>query len=299
MSNLKDQIAKRMADKNAQQEVAPQTLQSKKHATKNEQNEQFAGELTGHKEIKIDLLDPNPFQNRLGMDEMALFELKKNIEETGLIHPITVHKDGNRYIVVAGHRRVEAFKLMRKTKIPAIVYENLNDLDLTSMCLVENISRENLDPIEISIALNAALSQNMTQVQLANKLGKDTSFISKHVSLIKLNDDIISDLKKNKNTKKDYRALSTIAKEKDVDRQNYLYQGFISNGRDWLENNVKNIKTPSNAQSRLDFNEKKDILIVKNISKELTEDKQKELFEMINVFLEKNKREDADESRNS
>ena len=101
-------------------------------------------------EIQIDLIDLNPFQPRTNFNSNELEQLTSSIEKLGLIQPITVKKNENRYTLISGERRLRAFQKLSKKSIPAYI-RLANDQESLEMALVENIQRKNLDPIEIAI----------------------------------------------------------------------------------------------------------------------------------------------------
>jgi ParB family transcriptional regulator, chromosome partitioning protein len=135
-------------------------------------------------EIDLDNLIPNPDQPRKSFDEEVLRELASSIDKHGLIQPITIKKNptGDNYILVAGERRYRAHKLLGKTTIPAIVTEGAVD----EIALIENLQREDLNPIDTAEAL-AKMSEryHYTQQELGKVLGKAQTTVSE---LLKLND---------------------------------------------------------------------------------------------------------------
>ena len=159
-------------------------------------------------EIELEKIEFNPHQPRLEYDEKKLEELVKSINKQGLISPIVVRKKENKYEIIAGHRRYLAFKKLNKEIIPVIV-KRINDRDMQTLALIENIIRENLDPLEISIALENLLLNNIakTQNELADLLGLNESTISRYLKLLTLPEDI-----KNKIKKREYTNLIVLNK---------------------------------------------------------------------------------------
>ena len=159
-------------------------------------------------EIELEKIEFNPHQPRLEYDEKKLEELVKSINKQGLISPIVVRKKENKYEIIAGHRRYLAFKKLNKEIIPVIV-KKINDRDMQTLALTENIIRENLDPLEISIALENLLLNNIakTQNELADLLGLNESTISRYLKLLTLPEDI-----KNKIKKREYTNLIVLNK---------------------------------------------------------------------------------------
>ncbi len=137
--------------------------------------------------ISIDKIETNPFQPRTDFEEHALKELSESIRQQGIIQPITVRKLGyDRYQIISGERRFRASKLAGLEVIPAYV-RIANDQAMLEMALVENIQRENLNPIEIGISYKRLLDEcNLSQEQLAEKVGKDRSTVTNYMRLLKL-----------------------------------------------------------------------------------------------------------------
>ena len=137
--------------------------------------------------IAIDKIETNPFQPRTDFEAQALKELSESIRQQGIIQPITVRKLGyDRYQIISGERRYRASKLAGLEVIPAYV-RIANDQAMLEMALVENIQRENLNPIEIGISYKRLLDEcNLSQEQLAEKVGKDRSTVTNYMRLLKL-----------------------------------------------------------------------------------------------------------------
>ena len=137
--------------------------------------------------LSIDKIETNPFQPRSDFEEQALKELSESIRQQGIIQPITVRKLGfDRYQIISGERRFRASKLAGLEVIPAYV-RIANDQAMLEMALVENIQRENLNPIEIGISYKRLIDEcNLSQEQLAEKVGKDRSTVTNYMRLLKL-----------------------------------------------------------------------------------------------------------------
>ena len=143
--------------------------------------------------LKISLVDPKRDQPRKHFDKEALEQLAASITENGLLQPILVREYGEgRYQIIAGERRFRASKLAGLTEIPAIVLER-DDKKAAQIALIENIQRENLNPIEEALAYRS-LSQeyDMTQEELSSKVGKSRSAIANSIRLLDLPDEIIT-----------------------------------------------------------------------------------------------------------
>lgn len=143
-----------------------------------------AGTITN---IPVSSIETNPFQPRSDFDETSLQELAESIRHQGIIQPITVRKMGyDQYQIISGERRYRASLLAGLDSIPAYI-RIANDQAMLEMALVENIQRENLNPIEIAISYKRLTDEcNLTPDQLATKVGKDRSTVSNYVRLLKL-----------------------------------------------------------------------------------------------------------------
>ncbi|AJD05738.1 ParB/RepB/Spo0J family partition protein [Campylobacter lari] len=140
-------------------------------------------------EIDIDLISPNPYQPRKNFDTQALEELAGSIKEYGLIQPVVVFKkDEFDYILIAGERRFRACKLLEKEQIKAVVL-NVDDIKLRELALIENIQRENLNPIELAHSYKELLEiHDITQEKLADLIHKSRPQIANTLRLLNLNE---------------------------------------------------------------------------------------------------------------
>ena len=147
----------------------------------------------GVKGIKISLIDPKRDQPRKYFDKEALEELASSISEHGLLQPILVREYGDgRYQIIAGERRFRASKLAGLTEIPALVVEK-DDLAAAQLALIENIQREDLNPLEEAMAYKALAEEyHMTQEELSQKIGKSRSAIANTIRLLDLPDEILT-----------------------------------------------------------------------------------------------------------
>ncbi len=138
-------------------------------------------------DLDITAIEVNPFQPRTTFNEEALRELASSIKELGVIQPITVRKlDFNKYQLVSGERRFRASKLIGLTTIPSYI-RIANDQESLEMALVENIQRQDLDPIEIALSYQRLIDEiNLTQEQMSERVGKKRSTIANYLRLLKL-----------------------------------------------------------------------------------------------------------------
>lgn len=138
-------------------------------------------------ELELESIDVNPFQPRTSFNDETLRELATSIKEIGVIQPITVRKlDFNNYQLVSGERRYRASKLVGLKTIPAYI-RIANDQESLTMALVENIQRQDLDPIEIALSYQRLIDEiSLTQEQLSDRVGKKRSTIANYLRLLKL-----------------------------------------------------------------------------------------------------------------
>lgn len=138
-------------------------------------------------EISVSNISPNPFQPRTEFNPEALEALKNSIAEKGVITPITVRPFGDEYQLIAGERRLRAVQELGLENIPAFVLHVSSDADMLEMALIENIQRENLNPIEEASAYQRLLDEcNLTQEAVAKNVGKDRATVANFLRLLKL-----------------------------------------------------------------------------------------------------------------
>jgi hypothetical protein len=141
-------------------------------------------------EIKISEIDPNMGQPRKKFDEDELLELAESIKIHGVIQPIILTKRGKRYEIIAGERRWRASKLAGLVKIPAVIRE-YTDKEIMEVSLVENIQRQDLNPIEEALAFKNLIDEyKMKQDDLAERVSKSRSAITNALRLLKLDDKV-------------------------------------------------------------------------------------------------------------
>lgn len=146
--------------------------------------------------IPVDMIEPNPFQPRLSFDQESLEELAASIRTLGLIQPITVRRiDDNRYQIISGERRYKACRLAGMTMIPAYV-RDASDQGMLEMAIVENIQREDLDPIETAMSYQRLIDEcSLTQDQMAERVGKKRASVANYLRLLGLPVKVQHDLK--------------------------------------------------------------------------------------------------------
>lgn len=166
--------------------------------------------------IPLSLIENNPHQPRKEFDDKSLEELALSIKEQGVIVPITVTKgEGNKYILIAGERRLRASKKAGLKEIPAYI-RVATQTEMMEMALVENIQRDNLNAIEIALSLSALIeSFNLTQEQMSQKIGKTRSVITNYLRLLKLPAAIQIAIQEDKITMGHARAIINLPSEAD------------------------------------------------------------------------------------
>jgi len=169
-------------------------------------------------DVFTDQIEPNPFQPRTNFDEDTLKELANSIQEKGVIQPITVRKiKAEKYQIVTGERRWRASKLVGLKKIPAVI-RDFNDQEMLEVALIENIQREDLNPIEEAAAYKEMIDNfGITQAELAKQVGKSRSNVSNMIRLLKLAEKVKNHLQHGAITIGHARALLSLeAEEKQV-----------------------------------------------------------------------------------
>ncbi len=141
-------------------------------------------------EISIDLIDPSTLQPRSIFDEAKLNELAASISANGVVQPLLVRRRGERYELIAGERRWRAAQLAGLTKVPAVV-RNVSDDKVLELALIENIQREDLNPIEEARAYKKLIETvGLTQEVVAERVGRDRSYVTNYLRLLRLPDDL-------------------------------------------------------------------------------------------------------------
>ena len=179
-------------------------------------------------EITISKIQTNPFQPRKEFDEDALEELASSIKELGIIQPITVRKLGfDKYQLISGERRLRASEMAGLTKIPTYI-RIANDQQMLEMALVENIQRENLNPIEVALSFKRLINEcDLTQEACSERVGKKRSTITNFLRLLKLPEEIQLGLQMQKISMGHARALINVS---DKQKQLNIYHDAVANG---------------------------------------------------------------------
>ena len=151
---------------------------------------------TGTMEVDIDLLSRNEQQPRLRMDEARLEELVHSIKANGIIQPILVRREGARYCIIAGERRWRAAQRAGLQRVPVVVRDvSQGDKQLLELALIENLQRENLNPVDEALAYQRLTDDfSLTQDQIAAAVGKDRSSVANFMRLLRLPEEVRGDL---------------------------------------------------------------------------------------------------------
>jgi len=183
---------------------------------------------TGTNRISVDDIEPNPKQPRRDFDEQALQELANSIKLHDIIQPITVTKLVNgKYRLIAGERRWRASKLAGIKEIPAYVRQ-ANDVQLLELALLENLQREDLNAMEVSLSYKRMMEElDYTQEQVAERMGKDRSTVANFIRLLKLPPDIQLAVRSGELSMGHARALINVD---TIDKQLFIFKEIKEKG---------------------------------------------------------------------
>jgi len=179
--------------------------------------------------IPLEMIEANPYQPRNDFEQEALNDLAASIEKVGIIQPVTVCKSENgKFRLIAGERRFRASRIAGLTEIPVFIRTADSDLDLLQMALIENIQREDLNPIDVSLSFKRLVDEfSLTQEELSSKVGKKRSTVTNYLRLLKLPVEIQAALRDSKITMGHARALIVISNE---NKQLSLFTRIIEKG---------------------------------------------------------------------
>ena len=173
--------------------------------------------------ISITDIQKNPYQPRKEFDREKLDELAQSIKENGVIQPIIVRQSPViGYEILAGERRYRASLLAGLTSIPAVV-KQLSDQEMMVQSIIENLQRENLNPIEEARAYESLVEKGFTHAEIADKMGKSRPYISNSIRLLSLPEQILSEVENGKLSQAHARSLVGLNKE----QQDYFFQRII------------------------------------------------------------------------
>ena len=162
-------------------------------------------------EVDINTIVPNRLQPRRTFDYFKLMELSASFKKEGILQPLVVIKQEDGYMIVAGERRLRAAKMAGLEKVPVRILPPMDDSRLLRLALIENLQREDLNPIEAALAYKQLLEKhNLSQAQLSDELGKSRPAISNTIRLLSLPDEVKTLISENKLTEGHARALLSL-----------------------------------------------------------------------------------------
>lgn len=210
--------------------------------------------VTGQVYIKVTDIEPNKEQPRKIFDENALTELAQSIKEVGVIQPIVVQKNGEFYKIIAGERRWRASKLVGLKEIPAVI-KDYSDKEALEIALIENIQREDLNPIEEALAYDGLLKDyNIKQDELATRVSKSRSAISNSIRLLKLDPRVMDMISEGKISSGHGRALlGAKSKELQYELATEAFEKNLS-VRD-IEKKINDLKNPKHVEPKFSQSE--------------------------------------------
>lgn len=203
-------------------------LSAESKSTINSATDTGAEQLVGNMvEVALEDIYPNATQPRTYFDETALQELAQSIRNLGVIQPITLRKDGDKFEIISGERRFRASKIAGLKSVPAYI-RLVNDQELLEMALVENIQREDLDAIEVALTYQRLLDEiGLTQENLSQRVGKERSTITNSIRLLRLSPDIQQAIRAGEISAGHGRAIISV---EDENNQQELFNKIIKEG---------------------------------------------------------------------
>lgn len=187
--NIKEEVKEEILDKKTDELSDPENISQENAPNINGETRQENLDLTKIQSLPIDKVRPRQGQPRTDFDQSSLEDLADSIKEYGLLNPITVTKLGDYYEILAGERRYRASLLNNVETIDAII-KDYEEKDVEVLSLIENVQREDLSAIEEATAYKKlADTYNLTQDEIAKKMGKSRSYIANTIRLLKLNED--------------------------------------------------------------------------------------------------------------
>jgi ParB family chromosome partitioning protein len=172
-------------------------------------DEKTSGQL---RQLPLETIAPNPNQPRKEFDQEKLAELAESFKSRGMLQPILVKKEGTGYQVVAGERRFRAAKIAGLTTAPALIMEDISPTEMLQLALIENLQREDLNPIETAQAYSSLIEQcGLTQAQLAEQIGRNRASIANTLRLLSLPENIRNLISEGKLTEGHARAILSVS----------------------------------------------------------------------------------------
>jgi ParB family chromosome partitioning protein len=219
-------------------------------------------------DLDVSRIRVNPYQPRKVFDEGQLAELIESIKEHGVIQPIIVRQSLNGYEIVAGERRWRASKANNLTTIPAIV-KSFTDQQVMEISLIENLQREDLNPIEIAYAYNKIVQTfDLTQEELAKRIGVSRPNVANHLRLLKLPAAIIDKVASRELSMGHARALITL---EDEEKQLRIAKEVVAQGlsvrelEELLKDNIKDVSRETKVKAKPSY----DVLAYQTVTEQL------------------------------
>lgn len=203
-------------------------LNAESKASINSASDEGADKFVGNiVEVPLEDIEPNATQPRTYFDEKALSDLAQSIKNLGVIQPITLRKEGDKFEIISGERRFRASKLAGLKSVPAYI-RLVNDQEMLEMALVENIQREDLDAIEVALTYQRLLDEiGMTQENLSQRVGKERSTITNSIRLLRLNPDVQDAIRSGSISAGHGRAIISL---EDSENQEILFKKIMKDG---------------------------------------------------------------------
>jgi ParB family transcriptional regulator, chromosome partitioning protein len=218
----------------------------------------------GHiNEIPVSQIETNPYQPRTHFDETALRELAESIRVQGIIQPITVRQlEPEVYQLISGERRLQASKLAGLATIPAYV-RTANDQQMLEMALIENIQREDLNPIEVSLSYQRLMAEcSLKQEELGDRVGKNRATVSNYLRLLKLPPDLQASLRDKKLSMGHARAIINV---ENVEQQLFIHKKIMD--EEWsvrrTEEYVRNLMADKPTTSKTATKKQFDVELIR------------------------------------
>ena len=215
-------------------------------------------------ELPIIQIDNNPDQPRRNFDNESLNELVSSIKLYGIIQPIVVRPTGNgRYMIVSGERRWRAAKIARLSTVPVVI-RDVEDQTLLELALVENLQREDLNVIESAASMNILAEEyGLTQIQLAERLGKSRTAVANTLRLLKLEPEIQQYLRDEKMTEGQARPLIGLEPEKQIELAEQIITRNLNSRQ--VEELVSQLKKPSRRTVPRERQTNPDLVLIENL----------------------------------
>lgn len=171
----------------------------------------IGGEERRLRSIPLERIAPNPMQPRHDFDEAGLHELADSFKRNGIMQPLVVRQNGSMYTIIAGERRYRAARLAGMEEVPAVVMDEVDDARMLELALVENLQREDLNPIEAAQAYRSLMERcNYTQNELAAVVGKNRATVANSLRLLTLPDTVKQLLRAGQLTEGHARAILSL-----------------------------------------------------------------------------------------